>query len=258
MKRISAEESLRPSRQTIVTCKEKVVKGEPMIRTDLKSYYIPNKSFNLSDEEKEKLIELSSSNPQEFTKKIIEYNLQKPIISFLEGDKNILPEKSKNKQERVVALSTEDTSIYFEDLATLQYRTLISDLKEKARLEMLKRSLEGLKDKNIKRINFGFYNASFSGIQANVAKMPFPINNKIEEEINYYHYLKEKVSNIDVLEDMCKIMDKFIEINGKFYTVRVDGMEAQAFGENGDSVINMYGINNSSYVLNYALDNVKK
>ena len=33
----------------------------------------------LSEQEKEKLIELSSSKPQEFTKKIIEYNLQKPI-----------------------------------------------------------------------------------------------------------------------------------------------------------------------------------
>ena len=51
-----------------------------------------------------------------------------------------------------MGFTTEDTSIYFEDLAVDQYSKLIQILKNKTRLETLKTTLKSLENQEINRL----------------------------------------------------------------------------------------------------------
>lgn len=256
MKHISAEESLRPSVQTIVTCKEKAFSA--LVRTDLKSVYETDKEFGISNDYKKFLLNLSVTDPKGFIERVILLNLDKPLNSYFDGDKSILPTNERKKQKKVVGFTTEDTSIYFEDLAVDQYSKLIQILKNKTRLETLKTTLKSLENQEINRLSIGFFKSDFDGLITSNDKRNELIGGQSYKEISYYNYSKDGKYSKDTLEKMCRLVDKFEQINGSLICYVPEYNEATIFGEKGNQSLELFGIDDEPYVLKYAFSKAKK
>lgn len=128
--------NVRPESLMII-CKEVIEKEcyEYVCKQQYNQDYIP---MNLTEEERNNLINLSKINVKEFIDNLIQHHLKgETITSIYEGSNYLLPSRFRQFYEKCITISTENYQLYFNDLAILKFRDTILKLNERSKTDSL-------------------------------------------------------------------------------------------------------------------------
>jgi len=123
----------------MITCKEANKNGKKGYRYTFKQQFNDDcKHIELTQQEKDKLINLSKTNVKEFINNLIEIHLKDDLITDIyEGTNYLLPTRFRQFYDRCVTVSTKNYQIYFNDIAIEKFKDTILQLNERSKLDSL-------------------------------------------------------------------------------------------------------------------------
>lgn len=246
-----------PNSQMLITCKKDGTFNKKII-TDIKTYNNFNIEYKKDDERLNELLIHNNDSSDLFVERYIQSVLISKFTSYIEGSNAILPSSFSRKYKNVIEFMSSDNSVYFADLSIKKYSDLIEKLKEITRLEILKMGLKKLKDHNVKYLNLSLKPLSIeNGVYGGIFDREYKIKDEYLKEYRYSHYLKNGNADSKVIEDMCKLLDKFVEINGDFYEKFGDEDQIDLFSENGDSIVHINGLKYNEKLKKYTYSLIK-